>query len=67
VVSGSSCSGTLYRTTSAPFGPTYDPSLFKVFTAGSVIVSFVDANDAVLSYTVDGVTATKTIARQVFP
>ena len=67
VVSGSSCSGTLYRTTSAPFGPTYDTSLFKVFTAGSAIVSFVDANDAVLSYTVDGVTATKTIARQIFP
>ena len=67
VVSGSSCSGTLYRTTSAPFGPTYDANLFKVFTAGSAIVSFVDANNAVLSYTVDNVTATKTIARQIFP
>ena len=66
-VSGSSCSGTLYRTTSAPFGPTYDPSQFKVFSAGSAIVSFIDANDAVLSYTVDGVTATKTITRQIFP
>src|SRR5206468_10919858 len=28
VVSGSSCSGPLYRTTSAPFGSTYDASLF---------------------------------------
>jgi len=67
VVSGSSCSGKLYRTTGAPFGPTYDQSLVKVFEAGSVIVSFLDANNAVLSYTVNGVTATKTITRQIFP
>ena len=32
----------------------------------TAIVSFVDANNAVLSYTVDGVSATKTITRQLF-
>jgi len=65
-VSGSSCSGPLYTTTGPPFGPTFDSSQVTVATAGSVIVSFVDANNAVLSYTVGGVTATKTITRQIF-
>ncbi|MCP6769076.1 hypothetical protein NL529_29945, partial [Klebsiella pneumoniae] len=60
VVSGSSCSGTLYRTTGPPFGPTFNPTQVQVSTAGNVIVSFIDANNAVLSYTVNGVTATKT-------
>jgi len=66
VVSGSSCSGTLYKTTGPPFGPTFNPSQVQVSAAGSVIVSFVDANNAVLSYTVNGVTATKTVTRQLF-
>jgi hypothetical protein len=65
-VSGSSCSGPLYSTTGPPFGPTFNSSLVTVATAGSVIVSFIDANNAVLSYTVGGVTATKTITRQIF-
>ena len=66
VVSGSSCSGTLYRTTGPVFGPTFDSTQIHVFSVGSAIVSFVDANNAVLSYTVDGVSATKTITRQLF-
>ena len=66
VVSGSSCSGTLYKTTGPPFGPTFTSSQVQVSTAGSVIVSFIDANNAVLSYTVNGVTATKTVTRQLF-
>ncbi len=66
VVSGSSCSGTLYRTTGPAFGPTFDPTQIHAFSVGSAIVSFVDANNAVLSYTVDGVSSTKNITRQVF-
>jgi hypothetical protein len=66
VVTGSSCSGTLYKTTGPPFGPTFNSSQVQVSTAGSVIVSFIDANNAVLSYTVNGVTATKTVTRQLF-
>ena len=65
-MNGSSCSGTLYSTTGPPLGPTFDSSQVKVATAGSVIVSFIDANNAVLSYTVGTVTATKTITRQLF-
>ena len=42
------------------------PTQVKVFTAGSVIVSFIDANNAVLSYTVGNVTTFKTITRQLF-
>ncbi len=64
-VSGSSCSGTLYSTTGPPFGPTFSGPI-QVTTAGSVIVSFLDANNAVLSYTVGNVTATKPITRQLF-
>src|SRR5258708_134514 len=65
-VSGSSCSGTLYRTTRPAFGPPLDPARVQAFPVGSALVSFIDANNAVLSYTVDGVSATKTITRQVF-
>ncbi len=65
-VSGSSCSGPLYSTAGPPFGPTFDSGQIKVATAGSVIVSFIDANNAVLTYTVGTVTATKTITRQLF-
>jgi hypothetical protein len=65
-VNGSSCAGTLYSTTGPPFGNGFDPHQVQVTTAGSVIVSFIDANNAVLSYTVGSVTATKTITRQLF-
>ena len=65
-MNGSSCSGTLYSTTGPPLGSGFDPHQVQVATAGSVIVSFIDANNAVLSYTVGSVTATKTITRQLF-
>jgi hypothetical protein len=65
-VSGSSCSGSLFRTTGPAFGPPLDPTKVQAFAVGSVIVSFVDANNATLSFTVDGVTATKLITRQLF-
>ena len=65
-VVGSSCSGTLYRTTGPALGPTFDPTAVHAFEAGTVNVSFSDANNATLSYTVGSVTSTKTITRQVF-
>jgi hypothetical protein len=64
-LNGSSCSGPLYSTTGPPFGPTFSGTI-GVTNVGSVIVSFVDANNAVLSYTVNGVSATKAITRQIF-
>ena len=66
LMKGSSCSGPLYRTLGPAFGPTFDPKQIQVISVGSAIVSFVDANNAVLSYTVDGVSATKTITRELF-
>jgi hypothetical protein len=66
-VVGSSCSGSLYRTTGPPLGPTFNPLVVQVFPAGTISVSFSDANNATVSYTVNGITGTKTITRQLFP
>ena len=60
------CTGTLYRTTGPAFGPTFDSSQVHVVTAGTVSVTFSDSNSGILSYTVNGVTATKSITRQAF-
>jgi hypothetical protein len=63
---GSSCTGTLYRTTGPPFGPTFNPNAVQATAAGRITVTFTDANNAILSYTVGGVTATKNVTRQLF-
>jgi alpha-tubulin suppressor-like RCC1 family protein len=65
-VSGAGCTGTLYRTTGPPFGPTFSATAVQVFTAGTVTLTFSDANNGTLSYTVNGVSGSKTITRQVF-
>lgn len=66
VVSGSSCAGDLYRTTGPPLGPAFDASRVQVFQAGTVSLSFTDANNATLVYTVNGVREVKFIRRQEF-
>jgi len=65
-VSDSGCTGTLYRTTGPAFGPAFDPTKIQVFSVGSVTLSFSDANQGTLSYTVNGVSGTKNITRQLF-
>jgi hypothetical protein len=65
-VVGSSCSGDLYRTSGPPFGPTFDPSAVHATPVGNVKMTFTNANDATLSYTINGVTSTKSITRQLF-
>jgi hypothetical protein len=65
-MSGSSCSGTLFRTTGPAFGPTFNTSLVHATAAGTITVDFTDANNAIVNYTVDGVSASKTITRQLF-
>ena len=60
------CTGTLYRTTGPPFGPTFDSSQVQAFAAGTVSVSFSDSNNGTLSYIVNGVSIAKTITRQLF-
>jgi hypothetical protein len=66
VVTGTLCTGTLYRTTGPALGATFDPSKVQATMAGSVTLTFSDANDGTLSYTVNGASATKAITRQVF-
>lgn len=63
--------GTIYRTTGPFFaGPNYDPRLVLVQAAGTATLDFKQtpgAEDrARFTYTVNGVTATKTISRMVF-
>ena len=65
-MSGSSCSGKLLRTTGPAFGPSFDSSRVQSVEVGGMTVSFIDANNALLSYTVDGVSANKTVTRQLF-
>jgi len=65
-VEGSGCSGTLYRTTGPAFGPPLDPTKVQATSVGTAILSFIDANNGVLSYTVNGVSGTKPIKRQLF-
>lgn len=63
---GTGCTGTAYRTTGSAFGPTFNPSAVQVFPVGTVVITFNDPNNGTLQYTVDGVSGTKTITRQVF-
>lgn len=66
---GNGCSGTLYRT-SGPPGPiassTFDASQVRVSAVGTIDVTFTDANNGVISYTVDNVPGSKAITRQLF-
>jgi YVTN family beta-propeller protein len=64
--SGSSCTGALYRATGPRFGPTFDATAVRLFEVGTVTLTFGSADNAVLSYTVDGQPGTKTVTRQRF-
>jgi hypothetical protein len=60
------CTGALYRTTGPAFGPTFDSTRVTAIEAGTATVSFSDANNGSISYTVNGVSATKVLTRQLF-
>lgn len=66
---GNGCSGTLYRT-SGPPGPlasgTFDTSQVLVNAVGTIDVTFTDANNGVITYTVDNVPGSKSVTRQLF-
>ena len=66
VVAGSGCTGTVYRTTGPPLGPSFNPSLVQVFSAGTATVTFSDPNNGVLTWTVNGASESKIITRQLF-
>jgi hypothetical protein len=57
--------GNVYRTTSAPFNA-YNGSLFAGTLVGTGTFTFADGSNGTFSYTVDGATQSKSIARYVF-
>ena len=58
--------GTLYRTTGPAFGTSFDPNAVQASPVGTASLNFTDGNNGTLTYTVNGVTGTKAITRQVF-
>jgi hypothetical protein len=59
-------SGALYRTTGPAMGSTWDNSKVKLTPVGQATVQFSDANNGMFMATVDGMTVTKSITRQVY-
>jgi hypothetical protein len=64
---GATFSGPITMTTGPWFGSSpFDPSQVTRTTAGTATLTFSDYNNGVLTYTVNGVTKTKAITRNVF-
>jgi hypothetical protein len=60
-------SGTAYRTTGSPWiGTPYNPAALVPQPVGTVTLTFHDANNATMSYSVEGVTQSKSLVRQPF-
>lgn len=60
-------SGTLYRTTGPAFSsPAFSPSQVVATPVGSATFTFSDANNGSFLYTVNGITQTKAIVRQIY-
>jgi hypothetical protein len=65
--SGTTFTGDIYNTTSSPWlGVAYDATRFSVNKIGKMVVDFEDANKAIMTTTINGVTQTKVIVRQPF-
>jgi hypothetical protein len=59
--------GTAYRTTGSPWlGAAYNAGALNAVQAGTLALRFDDANRGTMSYSVDGITASKPIFRQPF-
>jgi hypothetical protein len=59
--------GTLYRAVGPPLGAQpWNPARVALAAAGEVRLAFVDGNNGTFSYTLDGVTQSKTVTRQVY-
>ena len=64
---GDTYSGGLFTTTGSPWlGAVYDPTRLRVTRAGTLSLKFTDQDSATMTYTVNGVTQSKTITRQPF-
>ena len=65
--SGSAFTGDLYATTSSPWlGTEYSPAAFAPVKVGSMTLDFTDQDWATMTYSVRGVTQSKTIVRQSY-
>jgi hypothetical protein len=65
--SANTYSGAAYRVTSSRWlGTTYNPAAFSPQAVGNVTFTFTDINNAVMTYTVDGITQSKNLSRQPF-
>jgi chitodextrinase len=65
--SGSTYSGALYSTKGTPvIGANYDATSLAVTAVGMLSIAFTDANNATISYTVNGLAQTKPITRLSF-
>ena len=59
--------GTVHLTSGPPLGAVpFDPKLVQEMDVGSATLTFVDGNNGKFAYTVNGVSQTKSITRQVF-
>jgi hypothetical protein len=59
--------GTLYRAVGPPLGAQpWNAARVALAAAGEVRLAFVDANNGTFTYTLDGVTQTKAVTRQVY-
>ncbi|HKU86780.1 MAG TPA: S8 family peptidase [Casimicrobiaceae bacterium] len=59
--------GTLYRSSGPPFNASpFNPANVAYTAVGNATLSFADGNNAAFAYTVDGISQTKAITRQVF-
>jgi hypothetical protein len=67
--SGTTYSGTVYRTTAAPglfFGAAFDPKTVGATAVGTMSLGFNGTGAATMTYTIDGATGSKPITRQPF-
>jgi hypothetical protein len=58
--------GTLYRTTGPSLGAPFDPGQVQRIAVGTGTLAFTDGDNGTFSYTVNGVSQTKTITRFAF-
>ena len=66
---GNGCSGTLYRVAGPPgpiTTPTFDRTRVSPQDVGTIDVTFTDSNNGVITYTVNNVSGSKSITRQLF-
>jgi serine protease len=67
VAGSNTYNGTWYQTHGPPFNAVpFDPAQVIRTAVGTGTLTFTDANDATFTYTVNGITQTKAITRQVF-